>query len=203
MRRLALTSVANISSWFLQHFWTEQFRLRKQSGGIFLKISWLNVMGKLLLLSLGLGKSYLCWEVLLFKFYSVLLLLVLSAPTAEGNNKRQVRVRGRGKAGSGTGTRKAARKTRKRQRSKKRANRKSKTSSGCSRQSTTFCPAEKALALKLLHGQVKNFVKQIKRAENHAKIVSKKKAKQADFESHAAILQDAVGGNISAPSCAS
>ena len=83
-------------------------------------------------------------------------------------------------------------------------NRKAKPRSGCSRQTTTtFCPAEKALALKMLYGQVKNFVKQIKRAENHAKIVSKKKAKQADFESHAAILQDAVGGNISAPTCAS
>ena len=141
----------------------------------------------------------------MFKFYLVLLLLVLSAPTEAGNNKRQVKVRGRGRAGPGSGKRKAARKTRRRQRqrSNKRANRKSKTSSGCSRQTTTFCPAEKALALKLLHGQVKNFVKQIKRAENHAKIVSKKKAKQADFESHAAILQDAVGGNISAPSCAS
>ena len=83
-------------------------------------------------------------------------------------------------------------------------NKKAKPRSGCSRQTTTtFCPAEKALALKMLYGQVKNFVKQIKRAENHAKIVSKKKAKQADFESHAAILQDAVGGNISAPTCAS
>ena len=164
-------------------------------------------MGKLLLLSLGLGKSYLCWEVLLFRFYSVLLLIVLSAPTAEGNNKRQVRVRGRGKAGSGSGTRKArgkpGKRQRQRQRGNKKASKKARTSSGCSRQTTTFCPAEKALALKLLHGQVKNFVKQIKRAENHAKIVSKKKAKQADFESHAAILQDAVGGNISAPSCAS
>ena len=143
----------------------------------------------------------------MFRFYSVLLLLVLSAPTAEGNNKRQVRVRGRGKAGSGSGTRKGRGKSgnrrRQRQRGNKRADKKAQKSSGCSRQTTTFCPAEKALALKLLHGQVKNFVKQIKRAENHAKIVSKKKAKQADFESHAAILQDAVGGNISAPTCAS
>ena len=164
-------------------------------------------MGKLILLSLGLGKSYLCCEVSLFSFYSVLLLLVLSAPTAEGNNKRQVRVRGRGRPGPGSGRRKGRGKTgnrqRQRERGNKRANKKSKTSSGCSRQTTTFCPAEKALALKMLHGQVKNFVKQIKRAENHAKIVSKKKAKQADFESHAAILQDAVGGNISAPACAS
>jgi len=55
----------------------------------------------------------------------------------------------------------------------------------------------------MLYGQVGNFFKQLKRAENHAKIVSKKKAKKADFESHAAILQEAVGGNISAPTCAS
>ena len=86
---------------------------------------------------------------------------------------------------------------------KKGANKKTKPRSGCSRQSTTFCPAEKALALKLLYGQVANFFRQLKRAENHAKIVAKKKEKKDNFESDAAILQDAVGGNISDPTCAS
>ena len=76
------------------------------------------------------------------------------------------------------------------------------SSKGCGRQST-FCPAEKALALKLLYAQVANFFRQLKRAENHAKIISKKKEKKDNFESDAAILQDAVGGNISAPVCAS
>jgi len=61
----------------------------------------------------------------------------------------------------------------------------------------------KALALKLLYGQVANFFRQLKRAENHAKIVAKKKEKKDNFESDAAILQDAVGGNISDPTCAS
>ena len=86
---------------------------------------------------------------------------------------------------------------------KKKAEKKPKTRSGCSRQTTTFCPAEKALALKLLYGQVANFFRQLKRAENHAKIVAKKKEKKDNFESDAAILQDAVGGNISDPTCAS
>merc|ERR1719159_93193 len=78
-----------------------------------------------------------------------------------------------------------------------------KARSGCARQTTTFCPAEKALALKMLYGQVANFFRQLKRAENHAKIVSKKKGKKDNFESDAAILQEAVGGSFSAPSCAS
>ena len=85
---------------------------------------------------------------------------------------------------------------------KKRA-KKAKPRSACSRQTSTFCPAEKALALKLLYGQVANFFRQLKRAENHAKIVLRKKEKKDNFESDAAILQDAVGGNISDPTCAS
>ena len=88
--------------------------------------------------------------------------------------------------------------------SQKRAKKKAaKSRSDCSRQTTTFCPAEKALALKLLYGQVANFFRQLKRAENHAKIVAKKKEKKDNFESDAAILQEAVGGSFSAPSCAS
>ena len=133
----------------------------------------------------------------MFQFYSVLLLLVISASTVAGKNKGQVQGR-RGGAGRAraTANRKAGGETHRRERQR--------TQSGCPRQTTTtFCPTEKALALKLLYGQVKNFFKQLKRAENHAKIVSKKKAKKADFESDAAILTEAVGGNISAPTCAS
>lgn len=162
-------------------------------------------MGKLLLLSLGL-----------------VLLLVLSVEAGKNKGKSkdvQLKKTGR-KAGGAAAKRKLGRKarrkikptrrrTKKRQGKKatkpekKRAEKKTKTRSGCSRQSTTFCPAEKALALKLLYGQVANFFRQLKRAENHAKIVAKKKEKKDNFESDAAILQDAVGGNISDPTCAS
>merc|ERR1712079_311046 len=164
-------------------------------------------MGKLLLLSLGL-----------------VLLVVLSAEA--GNNKGQNRVQsgGNGKRagqkGRAAAKRKFGRRNRKRERknqtkkkkrnknkkknkqARKKASRKSQTRSDC-RQTSTFCPAEKALALKMLYAQVANFFRQLKRAENHAKIISKKKEKKDNFESDAAILQDAVGGNISAPVCAS
>jgi len=74
--------------------------------------------------------------------------------------------------------------------------------SGCTRQTTsTFCPTEKATSLKLLYNQVSNFKKQLKRAENHAKIVKKKKAKKDAFQKDAAILTDVVGGDLTAPSC--
>ena len=74
--------------------------------------------------------------------------------------------------------------------------------SGCARQtSSTFCPTEKATSLKLLYNQVSNFKKQLKRAENHAKIVKKKKAKKDAFQKDAAILTDVVGGDLTAPSC--
>ena len=144
----------------------------------------------------------------MFQFYSVLLLLVISASTVAGKNKGQGRVQGR-RGGAGraraAANRKAGGETHRRERQRgNKPGKKAKTQSGCPRQTTTtFCPTEKALALKLLYGQVKNFFKQLKRAENHAKIVSKKKAKKADFESDAAILTEAVGGNISAPTCAS
>merc|ERR1711953_635129 len=68
---------------------------------------------------------------------------------------------------------------------------------------TTFCPADKALSLKILYGQVANFFRQLKRAENHASIVKRKKGKKLDFANDAVILKDAVGGNFSAPKCAS
>ena len=148
-----------------------------------------------------------------------MLLLVLSAEAGKNKGKSkdvQLKKSG-GKAGAAAAKRKLGRKARRNNKltkrrknkkprkrpGKKGANKKTKPRSGCSRQSTTFCPAEKALALKLLYGQVANFFRQLKRAENHAKIVAKKKEKKDIFESDAAILQDAVGGNISDPTCAS
>merc|ERR1712106_341190 len=75
------------------------------------------------------------------------------------------------------------------------------TQNECSRQTTTFCPAEKASTLKLLYNQVYNFKKQLKRAENQAKIVKKKKEKKDIFEKDAAIVTDIVGGNLTEPTC--
>merc|ERR1711892_441712 len=70
----------------------------------------------------------------------------------------------------------------------------------CSRQST-FCPVEKATSLKLLYNQVYNFKKQLKRAQNQAKIVQKKKLKNNIFTKDALILTDILGGNLTDPTC--
>ena len=148
----------------------------------------------------------------IYCFNSVLLLLVISAP-AEAGKRNRVQLRGKGGNAVRPGLRrkmnrkggdekKKARRQRKKE-EKGGGKEKVKQRSECSRQTTTFCPAEKALALKMLYGQVANFFRQLKRAENHAKIVSKKKGKKDNFESDAAILQEAVGGSFSAPSCAS
>ena len=76
------------------------------------------------------------------------------------------------------------------------------TSKGCGRQST-FCPAEKAQTLNLYYNKMTNYFKQLKRAENWAKIVGKKKEKKDAFTNDALVLEDAVGGNFSAPACGS
>jgi len=79
-----------------------------------------------------------------------------------------------------------------------------KTNTKCSRQTDdTFCPAEKAQALNIFYNKMTNFFKQLKRSENFANIVKKKKAKKDSFTNDALILEDAVGGNLSAPSCSS
>ena len=144
----------------------------------------------------------------------MLLLFVFSAPAEAGKTKNTIQA-GKGRSGRGGRGRKVqkdprarkARKQRKQRKNSQNQMRKGENSrrkdGGCSRQTTTFCPAEKALALKMLYGQVANFFRQLKRAENHAKIVSKKKGKKDNFESDAAILQEAVGGSFSAPSCSS
>jgi len=66
---------------------------------------------------------------------------------------------------------------------------------------TATCPTEKATSLKLLYNQVYNFKKQLKRAQNQANIVKKKKAKKDNFAKDAAILTDVVGGNLTNPIC--
>jgi len=72
----------------------------------------------------------------------------------------------------------------------------------CSRQATsTFCPTEKATALKIRYNQVANFEKQLTRAVNQAKIVKLKKKKKDNFQKDAAILTDVVGGNLTKPTC--
>jgi len=71
------------------------------------------------------------------------------------------------------------------------------------RQSSSFCPAEKAQTMNLLINKVANFFKQLKRSEQWRDLVGKKKAKKEDFASDAAVLTDAVGGDVANPSCAS
>jgi len=66
---------------------------------------------------------------------------------------------------------------------------------------STFCPTEKATSLKLFYNQVYNFKKQLKRAQSQASIVKKKKDKKDNFAKDAAILTDAVGGNLTSPTC--
>merc|ERR1719464_260631 len=78
---------------------------------------------------------------------------------------------------------------------KKSRNLKKGTRKNCARQSA-FCPAEKAQALNI-------YYKQLKRAENWAKTVLKKKEKKDGFVNDALILEDAVGGDVSAPVCSS
>ena len=79
-----------------------------------------------------------------------------------------------------------------------------KSNTKCSgRQTDTFCPAEKAQALNLLYNKVANFFKQLNRAKAFAKTVKNKKGKKDDFTNDAIILEDAIGGNFSAPACSS
>lgn len=160
-----------------------------------------------------------------FIFFSLflVLLIVLAADGRKRNQSKEGGVQKQGRRRQRKGAKGPARKLKSRKLQKKRRagkkakkqakrkNRKknsggSKTKSqrkNCKQATSTFCPADKALSLKLLYGQVANFFRQLKRAENHAKIVSKKKDKKDVFASDAAILEDAVGGNLSAPSCSS
>ena len=153
----------------------------------------------------------------------LVLLIVLAADGRKRNKPRQAGLQKRGerrngKGAKGSGRKLKSRKLQKRRRGGKkvkkqtrRRNGKGNTRTGktrsqkenCRQATSTFCPADKALSLKLLYNQVANFFRQLKRAENHAKIVSKKKDKKDVFASDAAILEDAVGGNLSAPSCSS
>ena len=110
----------------------------------------------------------------------------------------------------GSSRRKAANKKKNKRKQKKlrksktgrKKNSDSRSSSGCARQST-FCPAEKAQALNIYYNKMTNFFKQLQRAENWASIVVKKKGKKDSFVNDALILEDAVGGDLSAPTCSS
>ena len=73
----------------------------------------------------------------------------------------------------------------------------------CVRQSTTFCPSEKAQSLNLLYNKVTNFFKQLKRTQGWKTLIGRKKGKKDGFSNDATILTDAVGGDIANPSCAS
>jgi len=115
----------------------------------------------------------------------------LSKTSKRGGSKKSRSSKRRGKVSGGSKNKK--RKSKKKSRARQ--------SKNC--RQTTFCPADKALSLKILYGQVANFFRQLKRAENHASIVKKKKSKKLDFANDAVILKDAVGGNFSAPKCAS
>ena len=157
----------------------------------------------------------------------VLILCLTSAdanPDAKKNNGKNVVKSGKSKAKGrknkrrnamkqkkkGSSRRKAANKQKNKRKQKKlrksntgrKKNSDSRSSSGCTRQST-FCPAEKAQALNIYYNKMTNFFKQLKRAENWASIVVKKKGKKDSFVNDALILEDAVGGNLSAPACSS
>jgi len=139
---------------------------------------------------------------------------------SRGNKKYSVRrkIQGRrqgGKGGRNLGKRKKSKgnaekkKERKegkqrRLKTQKRKQKIRKSNTKCSgRQTDTFCPAEKAQALNLLYNKVANFFKQLNRAKAFAKTVKNKKGKKDDFTNDAIILEDAVGGNFSAPACSS
>jgi len=114
---------------------------------------------------------------------------------------KQRKSKGR-KAGNGSRKprRKVIKKKRKGQKQRKFGKNAKKKVSRSGRQNT-FCPTEKATALKLLYNQVSNFKKQLKRAKNHANIVKNKKSKKDSFAKDAAILTDVVGGNLTKPTC--
>jgi len=148
-------------------------------------------------------------KIILFSLCLVLLIILSVDGEKESKSvnisngkRRKVGATRRQKAGTQGGKKAFKRRSRKKQRKVSERNGRKK-SNPCVRQTDIFCPAEKALSLKMLYGQVANFIRQLKRAENHAKIVSKKKDKKDNFQNDAAILQDAVGGDLTAPSCAS
>lgn len=146
---------------------------------------------------------------------TMLVLLIVLAADGKKRNKNGGGIQKQAgqrklKRGKGPGKKLKNRKLKKRggakkmkKQSKRRSKKERKGGKNCRQATSTFCPADKALSLKMLYGQVANFFRQLKRAENHAKIVSKKKEKKDVFASDAAILEDAVGGDFSAPSCAS
>ena len=105
---------------------------------------------------------------------------------------------------NGNASRKPKRKVTKKQRKvqqQRKFDKRAKKKVSRSGKQNTFCPTEKATALKLLYNQVSNFKKQLKRAKNHANIVKNKNGKKDSFAKDAAILTDVVGGNLTKPTC--
>ena len=141
----------------------------------------------------------------------LVLILCLTSADADADAKknsdkgRNVAKSGKNKSKGRKNKKRNAMKQKKKGSFKKKATRKSsdsRPSSECARQSTyTFCPAEKAQALNIYYNKMTNYFKQLKRAENWASIVVKKKGKKDSFVNDALILEDAVGGNLSAPAC--
>jgi len=139
----------------------------------------------------------------------------LKGKSSGSNRKNKTNKKGRGlkrKSKKGDGQKRKAKEGKRKGNKQKNIGRKSgsakfKNSSkkrcGYQMRQSSFCPAEKAQVLNLLYNKVTNFFKQLKRAENWGKIVSKKKAKKDDFVNDAAILEDAVGGNFSDATCSS
>ena len=127
---------------------------------------------------------------------------------SKGKKNKNRNVKKQKKKGSfkkkGVNKPKNKRKQKKLRKSKTGTRKNSRQSSSFARQSTsTFCPAEKALTLNIYFNKITNYFKQLRRAENWASIVVKKKGKKDSFVNDALILEDAVGGNLSAPACSS
>merc|ERR1711983_185849 len=123
---------------------------------------------------------------------------------SRGNKKDSVRRKIQGRKRGGKGGRNLGKRKKSKGNAEKRKQKIRKSNTKCSgRQTETFCPAEKAQALNLLYNKVANFFKQLNRAKAFAKTVKNKKGKKDDFTNDAIILEDAVGGNFSAPACSS
>merc|ERR1711920_1022466 len=135
-------------------------------------------------------------KTILFTFcLGLVLILCITTADADAVSKRQNKnSKNVGKSGKGKVNRRRSKNNRRMKKQKKGSSKKGSTrnsgSSGCGRQSSTFCPAEKAQALNIYYNKMANYFKQLKRAENWAKIVSKKKGKKDNFVNDALILED-------------
>merc|ERR1712222_123883 len=142
-------------------------------------------------------------KTILFTFcLGLVLILCLTSADADAEAKRRNNKGGNVEKSGKSKSARRRNKNRKQMKQKKKRNLKKGTRKNCARQSA-FCPAEKAQALNIYYNEMANYFKQLKRAENWAKIVLKKKEKKDGFVNDALILEDAVGGDVSAPVCSS